>query len=122
MIIKNSKKIIMQSHEHNTLNFWWRAYANESERKNDIIIAAINLDWNKKKYLKSTKIALIYHEKLKKLIMIVKELIKRCENQRNAHNKLYRIYLNNQISLKVIRVIFSTLNLKKIITNINDNE
>ena len=41
-------------------------------------------------------------------------MIKRCENQCNVYNKVYKVYFNNQISLKVIRVMFFTLNLKKL--------
>ena len=42
--------------------------------------------------------------------MIVEKLIKHCKNQCNVYNKIYKIYSDNQISLKVIRVMFSTLN------------
>ena len=57
---------------------------------------------------------LTYHKKLKKLIIIVKELIRYCENQCNAYNKVYKIYLNNQILLKMTRVMFLTLKQEKL--------
>ena len=52
----------------------------------------------------------MYHDKLKDLIMIVEELINYCEKTINAHNKIYKVYFNNQTLLKMIHVISSMFN------------
>ena len=37
--------------------------------------------------------------------MIVKELIDHCEKTTNARDKIYKIYFDNQTSLKIIHVM-----------------
>ena len=46
-----------------------------------------------------------HYNELKKLIMIVEELINHCEKVTNARDKIYKIYFNNQASLKMIHVM-----------------
>ena len=46
-----------------------------------------------------------HHDKFKKLIIIVEELIDHYEKTTNARDKIYKIYFDNQISLKMIHVI-----------------
>ena len=65
----------------------------------------MNFNWNKKKRLKSAGITLTHHHKLKKLIMIIEKLISQCERTINTRNKIYKVYFNNQASLKVIHVM-----------------
>ena len=46
--------------------------------------------------------------------MIVKRLIDYCEKTTNARDKVYKIYSDNYISLKMIHVISSIFNQKKL--------
>ena len=55
-----------------------------------------------------------YHDELKKLIMIVKELIDYYKRTINARDKVYKIYFNSQALLKIIYVILSMLDQKKL--------
>ena len=74
----------------------------------------MNFNWNKKKRLKNVDITITHHEKFKKLIMIVEELIDYCERTTNARERIYKIYFNNQISLKMIHVMSLMLDQKKL--------
>ena len=46
--------------------------------------------------------------------MIVKKLIDHCEKTTNARDKVYKIYSNNQVSLKIIHVMSSMHDQKKL--------
>ena len=74
----------------------------------------MNFNWNKKKRLKNAGTTLTHYNKLKSLIMIVEKLISHCEKIINARNKIYKIYFNNQISLKMIHVMSSMLDQKRL--------
>ena len=95
MIIKNNKIMISQSHNVNHSNLRWRAYFDKSEKDENVIAATMNFNWNKKKRLKGVNIAIIHHDKLKKLIIIVEELIDHCERTTNARDRIYKIYSDN---------------------------
>ena len=67
-----------------------------------------------KKRLKSASITLTHYDKLKNLIMIIEKLINHYKKAIDARNKVYKVYFDNQTSLKVIHVISSMLNQKKL--------
>ena len=46
--------------------------------------------------------------------MIVEELINHCEKTINARNKIYKVYFNNQTLLKIIHVMSSMLDQKRL--------
>ena len=114
MIIENNKIITSQSHSADHLNLQWRTYSDGSEKDENVIAATMNFNWNKKKRLKDVSITITHHDELEKLIMIVEELINHCERTTNARDKIYKIYSDNQISLKVIHVMSSMLDQKKL--------
>ena len=114
MIIKNNKTRTSQSYNANHLNLQWRAYSDESEKDEDVIAAAMNFNWNKRKRLKSADIAITHHNEFEELIMIVEELINHCERTTNARDKVYKIYSDNQVSLKAIHVMSSMFDQKRL--------
>ena len=114
MIIRNNEKAALFSHKHNTSNFQWKIYSDENDKDDDVIVATMNFNWNTNKRLKNVEITLTHHEEFEDLIMIVKKLIKRCETSDNVCNKIYKVYFDSQISLKVIHVMLSTLNQEKL--------
>ena len=64
--------------------------------------------------LKSVNITFTHHDKLKDLIIIIKKLINHYKKIIDARNKIYKIYFNNQVSLKMIHVILSMFDQKKL--------
>ena len=47
----------------------------------------------------------MYHNELKNLIMIVERLINYYKKTIDARNKIYKVYFDNQILLKMIHVM-----------------
>ena len=93
MIIEADKTRASQTYERNTSDFRWRTYSDESKKNENITTAMMSVNWNKRKRLKDADITLMHHNELKNLIMIIKELINRCEKSVDARNNLYKIYL-----------------------------
>ena len=114
IIIEINKTKASQIHDSDTSNLRWKIYLNESERNENITIAAMNFNWNKKRRLKNISTALTHHDELKNLIMIVERLINHCEKTIDTRNKIYKVYFNNQTSLKMIHVMSSMLNQKRL--------
>ena len=74
----------------------------------------MNFNWNKKKRLKNADTAFTHHDKLKNLIIIVEKLINYCERTIDARNRIYKVYFDNQTSLKMIYIMSSMFNQKKL--------
>ena len=118
----NSSKIIIeidkirtsQVHDSDTSNLRWKVYSNENERDENVTAATMNFNWNKKRRLKNADTALTHHDELKNLIMIVEKLINHCERTTDARNKVYKVYSDNQISLKMIHVMSSMFDQKRL--------
>ena len=64
--------------------------------------------------MREVDITITHHDEFEELIMIVEELIDYCERTTNARDKIYKIYSDNQASLKVIHVMSSMHDQKKL--------
>ena len=114
MIIDINKTKILQAHDSDTSNLRWKVYSNENEKDENVTAATMNFNWNKKKWLKSADTTFTHHDELKNLIMIVEKLINYCERTTDARNKIYKVYFDSQTSLKMIHVMSSMFNQKKL--------
>ena len=114
MIIKIDKIKASQVHDSDTSDFRWKTYLNESEKDENITVATMNFNWNKKKCLKNADTALTHYNELKNLIMIVKKLINHCERTIDARNKIYKVYFDSQTLLKMIHVMSLMLDQKRL--------
>ena len=114
IIIEIDKIRASQAHDNDTSNLRWKIYSNKNERNEDVTIATMNFNWNKKRRLKSAGTAFTHHDELKNLIMIVEKLINHCEKTIDARNKIYKVYFDSQASLKMIHVMSSMLDQKKL--------
>ena len=95
MIIENNKIMTSQSHSADHSNLQWRIYFDESEKDENVIIATMSFNWNKKKRLRDVDIIITHHDEFEKLIIIVENLIDYCERATNARERIYKIYFDN---------------------------
>ena len=105
IIIEIDKIRTSQIHDNDTSNLQWKIYSNESERNENVTIATVNFNWNKKKHLKNANTTFTHHDKLKNLIMIIEKLINHCEKTIDARNKVYKVYFDSQTLLKMIYIM-----------------
>ena len=114
MIIESNKTMTSQNHSADHLNLRWRVYSDESEKNENVIAAMMNFNWNKKKRLKDVNITITHYNELEELIMIVEKLIDYCERATNARDRIYKIYSDSQVSLKMIHVILLVFDQKRL--------
>ena len=110
IIIKIDKTKVSQIYNNDTSNLRWKVYSNENEKNKNVTIATMNFNWNKKKHLKDVNTTFTHHNELKNLIMIVENLTNHYKRTIDARIKIYKVYFNNQTSLKMIHVISSMFN------------
>ena len=92
-------------HDADLTNSKWRAYSNESEKDNEITTTIVDINWERVKRLRDVEIALLHHDEMKELTMIVKRLVEKCaaETEDECKDKVYKVYFDNQTSLKTVR-------------------
>ena len=64
--------------------------------------------------MEDADITITHYDEFEKLIMIIKELIDYYKRTTNMRNKVYKIYFNSQISLKIIQIMSLMFNQKKL--------
>ena len=97
---------------HNVDNFasTQRVYSNDNDLKRDVITTTIDVNWEMRKRLKDSKVIITHHEKLKELIAKTKRLVVVAITNENYRDKTYKIFFDNQISLKIVKAMSSTTN------------
>ena len=103
--INNSDKIATRRYNVNKSNSKWKSYSNKNEKDNEVTMIVVKANSEYVKRLNSVEIMLIYHNEMKKLTMTMKYLIEKCVVKNEYKNKVYKVYLNNQTSLKIIRLM-----------------
>jgi len=58
--------------------------------------------------LKRSTLVITHHEKLKELIARAKHLADVMTENREYHEKIYKVYSDSQTSLKIVKVMIST--------------
>ena len=101
--INNNNEITTRRHNVDKSNPKWKTCSNESEKDNEVITIVVETNWECVKHLKSVEIALIHYKKMKKLTITRERLVEKCAVKNKYKNKIYKVYSNNQTSLKTIR-------------------
>ena len=101
--INNSDEITTRRHDIDKSNSKWKAYSNKSEKDDKVTAIVVETNWKYVKRLKNVEIALIYHNEMKELTMTIKRFVEKCVVENECKDKVYKIYSNNQTSLKIIR-------------------
>ncbi len=66
------------------------------------------MNWELNKRLRELTLIITYHDKLKELIMKVKHFADVVTANQECHEKIYKVYSDNQTSLKTVKVMIST--------------
>ncbi len=68
----------------------------------------MKINWKLNKRLKELILIIIHHEELKELIAKMKHLADIMTENQKYHEKIYKVYSDNQTSLKTVKVMIST--------------
>ena len=108
IIIVANKKMLINQHHFNTFALKQKIYSNDSDSKENVTMTAMKINWKLNKRLKELILIIIHHEELKELIAKMKHLADIMTENQKYHEKIYKVYSDNQTSLKTVKVIIST--------------
>ena len=83
---------------------------NNNNNNNNVTTITIKIVQEKRLKLENTTLIITDYKKLKNLIIKAKRLTIATQANTNCRNKIYKIYNNNQILLKIIKTIKSITN------------
>ncbi len=85
-----------------------RVYLNDSDSKDDVTMIAMRMNWELNKRLKKSTLVITHHDELKELVAKMKHFADVAIVNQKYHEKIYKVYSNNQTSLKTVKVMIST--------------
>ncbi len=85
-----------------------RVYLNDSDSKDDVTMIAMRMNWELNKRLKKSTLVITHHDELKELVAKMKHFADVAIVNQEYHEKIYKVYSNNQTSLKTVKVMIST--------------
>ncbi len=107
VIVANKKRSISQ-HYLDIFTLKQRVYLNDSNNRKNVIMIAMRINWELNKRLRRSTLIITYHKELKELIARVKHLADVATENRKCHEKIYKVYSDNQTSLKTVKAMIST--------------
>ncbi len=85
-----------------------RVYLNDSNSKNDVTMIMMRMNWELNKRLRRSTLIITHHDELKELVVKMKHLADVMTANQECHEKIYKVYNDNQTSLKTVKVMIST--------------
>ncbi len=108
VIIVANKKMSISQHCFDTFTSKQRVYLNNNNSRKNVIMIAMRINWKLNKRLRKSTFVITHHEKLKELIAKAKHLTDVVTKNWKCYEKIYKVYSNNQTSLKTVKAIIST--------------
>ncbi len=85
-----------------------KVYLNNNNSKNNVIVIAMNMNWELNKRLRRSTLVITHHDKLKELVVKAKHLADVTTVNQEYHEKIYKVYSDSQTFLKTVKVMIST--------------
>ena len=85
-----------------------RVYLNDSDSRDDVTTTAIRMNWKLNKRLKESTLIITHHDELKELVAKTKHFADVVTVNQECHEKIYKVYNDNQTSLKTVKAMIST--------------
>jgi len=107
IVIVANKKILINQHHLDTFMLKQRVYLNDNNSRKNIMMIAMKINWKLNKRLKKLTLIITHHEELKELIVKMKHLADIVIKNRKCHEKIYKVYSDNQTFLKTVKAMIS---------------
>ncbi len=85
-----------------------RVYLNDSNSRNDVTVIMMKMNWKLNKKLRKLTLIITHHDELKELVAKAKHLANIATVNQECHEKIYKVYNDNQTSLKTVKAMIST--------------
>ncbi len=108
IVIVANKKMSIRQHNFHTFTSKQRVYLNDNNSRDDVTAITMKMNWELDKRLKRSTLIITHHDELKKLVAKMKHLADVATVNQECHKKIYKIYSDNKIFLKIVKVMTST--------------
>ncbi len=108
IIIVVNKKMSINQHCLDIFTLKQRVYLNDSDSRENVMMTAMRINWKLNKRLKKSTLIITHHKELKELIAKVKHFADITTENQKCHEKIYKVYNDNQTSLKTVKVMILT--------------
>ena len=108
VVIVANKKMSINQHCLDIFTLKQKVYSNDSNSRKNVMMIAMRINWKLSKRLKKSTLIITHHEELKELITKMKHLADVVIKNWKYHEKIYKVYNDNQTSLKTVKVMIST--------------
>jgi len=108
IVIIANKKISIKQHNLDMFTLKQKVYLNDSNSRDDVTAIAMKMNWELNKRLRKSTLFIIHHDELKELVARAKHLADVATVNQECHEKIYKVYNDNQTSLKTVKAMIST--------------
>ncbi len=108
IVIVANKKMSISQHYLDTFTLKQKVYSNDSNNRENVTMITMRTNWKLNKRLKKSTLVITHHEELKELIARAKHLADVATENQKCHEKIYKVYSDNQTSLKTVKAMIST--------------
>ncbi len=110
IVIVANKKMSIKQHNLDMFTLKQRVYSNDNDSKDDVTAIAMKINWELNKRLKESTLIITHHDELKELVARMKHFTDVVTANQECHEKIYKVYNDNQTFLKTMKVMISTKN------------
>ncbi len=110
IIIVANKKMLIKQHNLDTFALKQRVYLNDSDSRDDVTMIMMRMNWELNKRLKRSTLVITHHDELKELVARMKHLTDVAIANQECHEKIYKVYNDNQTFLKTVKAMILTKN------------
>ncbi len=108
IIIVANKKMSIKQHNLDIIASKQKVYLNNSNSRDDVTVIMMRMNWKLNKRLKKLTLIITHHDELKELVAKTKHFTDVVIMNQECHEKIYKVYSDNQTSLKTVKVMIST--------------
>jgi len=108
IVIVANKKILIKQHNLNIVALKQKVYLNDSNNKDNVTAIVMRMNWELNKRLKELTLVITHYDELKELVAKMKHFADVVTVNQEYHEKIYKVYNDNQTSLKTVKVMIST--------------
>ncbi len=108
IVIIANKKMSIRQYNLNTFASKQKVYLNDNDSKDDVTAIMMRMNWKLNKKLKKSTLVITHHDELKELVVRAKHLADVATVNQECHEKIYKVYNDNQTFLKTVKVMIST--------------
>ncbi len=99
--------MLINQHHFDIFTLKQKVYLNDNNSRKNVMMITMKINWELNKRLKKSTLIITHHEELKELIAKMKHFADVATENQEYHEKIYKVYNDNQTFLKAVKVMIS---------------